>query len=244
MSVFGIRTLDMAAPKIYNIFSYVKGIMPMKYTDIITLVLSPLATNCYIVPTGAGEAVVIDPADDGEEILARASEAGLAIKKILLTHGHFDHIGAADYVRKETGSPIYVHKADECVMADSVKSFAFFCPGKPFVPCIPDNLFDDGDTISQGELTFTVMSTPGHTAGSVCFLCSDEDGRDIMFAGDTIFKDSIGRSDGYSGDPRVQMESLDKLKALEKDYIIYPGHGEKTTLATEKKYNSFIADFI
>ena len=215
------------------------------FTD--PLRLKPLSvcdTNCYIVASDAGNAALIDAPDDAPYILDQLDFYDLTLKKILLTHGHFDHIGAADYVRKETGSPIYVHKADECVMADSVKSFAFFCPGKPFVPCIPDNLFDDGDTISQGELTFTVMSTPGHTAGSVCFLCCDEDGRDIMFAGDTIFKDSIGRSDGYSGDPRVQMESLDKLKALEKDYIIYPGHGEKTTLATEKKFNPFIADFI
>lgn len=216
----------------------------MKYTDIITLTLSPLATNCYIVPTGAGEAVVIDPADDGEEILARAKEAGLDIKKILLTHGHFDHTGAANFLHTETGSPIYIHKTDECLLSDGVKALAFFCPGKPYITCTADVLFDDGDTITQGDMTFTVMSTPGHTAGSVCFLCADEDGRDIMFAGDTIFKDSIGRSDGYSGNPQVQMETLDKLKELDKDYIIYPGHGDATTLFTEKRYNPFLADFM
>ena len=216
----------------------------MKYTDIITLVLSPLATNCYIVPTGAGEAVVIDPADNGDEILARAAEAGLTIKKILLTHGHFDHMGAAGFVREKTGAPIYIHKTDECMLSDAVKSLAFFCPGKPFTACTADVLLNDGDTIAQGDITFTVMHTPGHTAGSVCFLCSDEDGRDIMFAGDTLFKDSIGRSDTYSGDPRVQAETLDKIKALDKDYIIYTGHGASTTLFTEKKYNPFIADFV
>ncbi|MBO6230224.1 MAG: MBL fold metallo-hydrolase [Ruminiclostridium sp.] len=210
--------------------------------DIIQLVLSPLATNCYIVPTGAGEAVVIDPADDEEKILDTAAKAGLAIKKILLTHGHFDHIGGAAYIKEQTGAPIYIHKADTELLTDPVKALAFFCPGKPFVSCEPDVLFDNGDVIKQGSLEFTVMSTPGHTAGSVCFLCSDGNGNDIMFAGDTIFKDSIGRSDGYSGDPEVQLRTLDKLKELEKDYIIYPGHGESTTLSAEKRYNPFLSD--
>ena len=211
--------------------------------NILHLVLSPLDTNCYIVPTGGGEAVVIDPADEGQKILAEADKAGLAIKKILLTHGHFDHTGGAAYIKEQTGSPIFIHKADEELLSDPIKALAFFCPGKPFVTCEADELFDDGNVIEQGSMRFTVMSTPGHTAGSVCFLCKDETGGNIMFAGDTIFRDSIGRSDCYSGNQRVQFESIDKLKALEEDYIIYSGHGESTTLFTEKRYNPFLADF-
>lgn len=207
------------------------------------LTLSPLGTNCYIVDAGSGEAVVIDPADSGEEILAAAENAGLAIKKILLTHGHFDHTGAAQYIKEKTGSPIYIHKADEELLSDSVKSLSFFCPGKPFIPCEADVLFDDGDTITQGSITFTVMHTPGHTAGSVCFLCTDENGQHIMFSGDTLFKDSIGRSDVYSSDPGVMMQSLEKIKELNDDHIVYPGHGDSTTLNVEKRFNPFIADF-
>ncbi len=212
--------------------------------NIKTLILSPLDTNCYIVSAENGEAVVIDPADDGEKILSAAREAGLEIKKILLTHGHFDHIGAAEYIKEQTGAPIYIHRADEVLLSDPVKALAFFCPGKPFVSCKPDVLFDDGDVIEQGALRFTVMSTPGHTAGSVCFLCSDGSGKDVMFAGDTLFKDSIGRSDGYSGDQQEQFRSLDRLKALDKDYIVYPGHGDSTTLDAEKRYNPFLAEFM
>ena len=211
---------------------------------IIELVLSPLATNCYIVETGSGEAVVIDPADSGEEILSAAENAGLRIRKILLTHGHFDHTGAAAFVKEHTGAPICIHKADNELLSDAVKALAFFCPGKPFISCEADEFFENGDPVTQGNVTFTVLHTPGHTAGSVCFLCKDENGRNIMFAGDTIFKDSIGRSDGYSGDPRVQMQSLEKIKELTEDYIIYPGHGESTTLNAEKRYNPFISDFV
>ncbi len=212
--------------------------------NIIRLTLSPLATNCYIVPVGGGNAVVIDPADDGEKILDAAEKAGLSVKKILLTHGHFDHTGGAAYIKEKTGAPIYIHKADNELLSDAVKALAFFCPGKPFVTCTADVLFDDGDVITEGSAEFRVMCTPGHTAGSVCFLYSDAAGENIMFAGDTIFKDSIGRSDGYSGDPEVQLRSLDKLKELETDYIILPGHGESTTLFTEKRYNPFLSDMM
>ncbi len=211
---------------------------------IIELTLSPLGTNCYIVGTGNGECIVIDPADSGEEIISATENAGLEIKKILLTHGHFDHTGAAAFLKEKTGAPIYIHKKDQELLSDGVKALAFFCPGKPFNTCEADVLFDDGDKIEQGNVTFTVMHTPGHTAGSVCFLCRDEDGNNIMFSGDTLFKDSIGRSDGYSGDPRVQIQSLEKIKALTEDYVIYPGHGENTTLNVEKRYNPFIADFV
>lgn len=239
----------------------------MKIKEIIPLVLSPLATNCYIVPVGGGEAAVIDPADDYPAIVKAAGE--LKLKYVLLTHGHFDHTGAAASVRDGvdrtqkpkkgaapsetaptapcTDVPIYIHSADVGLLTDADKALAFFCPGKPYFPFGEEELallktVEDGDVIRCGEVEFKVMSTPGHTAGSVCFLCSDEDGRDIMFAGDTIFKDSIGRSDGYSGDPSVQFESLEKLKALDKDYIILPGHGESTTLFTEKRFNPFLSD--
>ncbi len=212
--------------------------------DIIRLVLSPLATNCYIIDAGNSEAAVIDPADDGERILAEAQGAGLAIKKILLTHGHFDHTGAASFIKEKTGAPIYIHKADEEMLSDGVKALAFFTPDRPFVTCSPDTLLGDGDTVTQGDVTFRVISTPGHTAGSVCFLCGGDGGRGVLFSGDTLFKDSIGRTDMYSGSSDTLMRSLDKLRELDGDYDVYPGHGEPTTLAAEKRYNPFLADFI
>ena len=211
--------------------------------NIIRLTLSPLATNCYIVPTGSNEAVVIDPADDGETIMETAKKAGLAIKKILLTHGHFDHTGGAAYIKEQTGAPIYIHSADVELLSDPEKSLSFFAPGKPFVVCEADVLLKDGDTITQGGTEFRVLCTPGHTAGSVCFLCS-ADGSDLMFSGDTLFRDSIGRSDTYSGDQTVLFGSLEKLSALDRNYTVYPGHGEMTDLFTEKRFNPFLSGLL
>ncbi len=209
-----------------------------------------LGTNCYIVPTGDGSAAVIDPGAhgkrgtaEGEAILEAAKAAGLEIKMILLTHGHFDHTAGAKFIHEVTGAPVYIHKDDVALLGDKVGSFGFFCPKIKFEEniCTPDVLMNDGDVITLGGMKLTVMSTPGHTAGSVCFLWDDIDGENIMFSGDTLFKDSIGRSDGVSGDPEVQFESLDKLKALDKDYVIYPGHGEPTTLSAEKRFNPFLS---
>jgi glyoxylase-like metal-dependent hydrolase (beta-lactamase superfamily II) len=189
-------------------------------------------------------AVVVDPADSADEILAAAGKAGYFIKWILLTHGHFDHTGAASAIKAATGAEIYIHGSDNEMLTDSVKSLSFFTPERPFAPAEADKLLKDGDKLTLGNVTFTVVHTPGHTAGSVCFLCDDPDGgKKIMLSGDTLFRDSIGRSDTYSGDPLIQHDSLDKLKALTDDYIVLPGHGEATTLAVEKKYNPFIADF-
>ena len=233
----------------------------MKY---IQLILSALATNCYIVPVGEPTdfntsmtdengnttvqvvqrrpAAVIDPADDAEEILSEAAAAGMQIKYILLTHGHFDHTGAASAVKAKTGAEIYIHSQDKAMLTDSVTSLAFFTPERPFVPCTADHLLSGGESLHIGDLTFTVLHTPGHTAGSVCFLCGDPDGgKKLMFAGDTLFKDSVGRSDVYSSDRSAQQDSLDKLAALTDDYIVLPGHGDSTTLSAEKRYNPFLA---
>lgn len=209
--------------------------------EIKTLVLSPLGTNCYLVKTGEDRGVVIDPADDAEKILLKAEEMGISIKKILLTHGHFDHTGAAKEIKEKTDAPIYIHKDDECMLSDGNKALAYFCPEIPFEEKKADVLLKDGDTVTDGEVTFKVMHTPGHSAGSVCFLIESVTEKNIMFAGDTIFKDSIGRSDGYSGDYIVQRATLEKLRNLTEDYIIYSGHGASTTLKTEKKFNPFIS---
>lgn len=210
--------------------------------EIKTLTLPPLGTNCYLVKTAEDSGVVIDPASKAEEILAEAERLGMKIKKILLTHGHFDHTGAVNELQKTEKAPVYIHTADEVLLHDSDKALAYFCPSIPFEEKTADVLLSDGDKIEQDGVVFTVLSTPGHTAGSVCFLVDNPAGLKIMFAGDTIFKDSIGRSDGYSGDYIVQQETLDKLRELPDDYLILSGHGESTTLRTEKRFNPFLAE--
>ncbi len=204
------------------------------------LVLSPLGTNCYLVKTGETSGVVIDPADNGEIILAKAAEMEMKIEKILLTHGHFDHTGAVNTVKNATGAKVYIHNDDVCMLTDGDKALAYFCPSLPFEQKQADVIINDEDKIEQDGIVFRVMHTPGHSAGSVCFIVDVPDGINIMFSGDTIFKDSIGRSDGYSGDYMVQQKTLDRLKALDEDYVIYSGHGESTTLKTEKMFNPFI----
>lgn len=211
--------------------------------EIKTLILSQLKTNCYLVKTAENSGVVIDPAAEAKKILAEAENMGMTIKKILLTHGHFDHTGAVNEIQKNVNAPVYIHATDEVLLHDSDKALAYFCPSIPFEEKNADVLLADGDTIEQDGVIFTVLHTPGHTAGSVCFLVDNPDGLKIMFAGDTIFKDSIGRSDGYSGDYIVQQETLDKLKELPDDYLILSGHGESTTLRTEKRFNPFLAGF-
>lgn len=207
--------------------------------EIKLLVLPPLGTNCYLVKTGENSGVVIDPADKGKDVVAAAKEFGMDIKKILLTHGHFDHTGGVNDIKKLTDAPVFIHKDDECMLSDGSKALAYFCPTKKFVEKEADFTFSDGDEIVQDGIVFKVMHTPGHSAGSSCFLV-EADGENYMFAGDTIFKDSIGRSDGYSGDYIVLKETLEKLKSLDKDYIILSGHGEETTLEEEKRYNPFL----
>ncbi len=225
----------------------------------IRLVLSSLATNCYIVPTGAfvdveitddGEqktvkreaAVVIDPADNAGRIIAEAERAELFVNCILLTHGHFDHTGAVSGLKEEYGAPVYIFKDDADMLSDPETSLSFFTPERAFVSCEADELLNDGDCLSIGALKFTVLHTPGHTAGSVCYLCNNtESGEKLMFSGDTLFKDSIGRSDVYSSAPSEMQRSLDKLAALPDDYIVLPGHGEPTVLSAEKRFNPFLA---
>lgn len=210
---------------------------------IFMLTLPPLGTNCYLVKTGEKSGVAIDPAADAERILKKAEENGFSIEKILLTHGHFDHTGAVNAIREKTGARVYLHAADEPLLKDPNKALAYFCPELPFEEKEADVLLSDGDAVEQDGAVFRVLHTPGHTAGSVCFLLDLPNGEKVMFAGDTIFKDSIGRSDGYSGDYIVQRETLERIKALPDDYRILSGHGEETTLFTEKRYNPFLSEF-
>jgi glyoxylase-like metal-dependent hydrolase (beta-lactamase superfamily II) len=208
----------------------------------IRLVLGVFHTNTYIVIED-GNAVIIDPAGGGtdetgtEEILNLLEEKSVKLTHILLTHGHFDHTSAAAELKKATGAKIHVHESDAVMLGDVKKAFASSFP-KWFKPCSADVLLKDGDLIKAGEngdLTFTVVSTPGHSAGSVMYMIDD-----VIFSGDTIFEDSVGRNDGYSGCIQAQKESMELIKKIDGNYIILPGHGPETTLIKEKKNNPFL----
>lgn len=203
--------------------------------EVKTLTLGELGTNCYIVTSAAGNAALIDPADDAQRILDMLSAENAELKMILLTHGHFDHTGAVADLKEQTGAKVYIHAKDECMLDDTIKNVAYLCPDYSYKPFTADVLLSGGDIIRLDEVEFSVMSTPGHTAGSVVFFADN-----CIFAGDTIFEGSAGRTDFYSGDYIAQRNSLARLAALREDCLIYPGHGGTTTLKQEKQFNPFL----
>ncbi len=204
--------------------------------EITRLTLGELGTNCYVVESVTGNAAVIDPADDAEAILRELEKNDAELQLILLTHGHFDHTGAVAELKEKTGARVYIHEKDECMTDDTIKNVAYLSPGYEYKPFTADVLLTGGDIINLAEIEFSVMNTPGHTAGSVMYFAED-----CIFAGDTIFEGSIGRTDFYSGDYAEQRKSLEKIAALTDDYKIYPGHGGSTTLKQEKLYNPFLS---
>ncbi len=200
-----------------------------------TLHLGELGTNCFIAETGKGNCVAVDIGGDSELFLEFIKNRNLNLTKILVTHGHFDHINGIEAVRKATGADVYIHENDASMLESSEKSLHNYMSGEPFSPVSQYIVVRDNSIINDGDYNFSVMHTPGHSYGSVCYLCED-----VMFSGDTLFAESIGRTDFPGSNPHFMENSLKKLKQLDKDYRVYPGHGETTTLSDEKKYNMFM----
>lgn len=206
--------------------------------EVIKITVGSIEENCFIVKLGEGRAIIIDPGDEGGKIAALLEEQSLKPEKILLTHGHFDHIGAAAFLKEKYHIPVYIGEKDECMLTDREKSAAVIAPFMEFNPVSADRTLKDGDEIDLGGSSVSVMETPGHSAGSVCFIIGS-----CIFAGDTLFRGSVGRTDLYSGDFREQEKSLKKLAQLKGSYILYCGHGADSTLDEEKRFNPYLAGF-
>lgn len=182
------------------------------------------ASNCYLVNEGS-TAVLIDCTAPAADIVAALEEEGAHLAAILLTHGHFDHMLTLEAVKVATGAPIYLAARDSDLPGDGEKNaFAVFFGYDRRYP-EADILFDDGDLLTFGTLTLRAIYTPGHTRGSAVFLIED-----IAFTGDTLFADGCGRYDLYGGDRRALVCSLGKLAVEPLTTVIYPGHGEPSTL--------------
>ena len=207
----------------------------MRLLNVQRLAVGQLLANCFVAETSADSAVVIDPGDEAERICAYLDKNGLAPKKILLTHGHFDHMNAAAQLAERYNISVYIHEGDAEMLNDPEKALADFIPGFPYHGVNNFITVREGDRIEQDGYIFEVWSTPGHSRGSACFVCGDE-----IFAGDTIFCGSVGRTDLYSGDRTAQLASLERLAGLESDYTLYCGHGENTTLSAEKARNPYL----
>jgi glyoxylase-like metal-dependent hydrolase (beta-lactamase superfamily II) len=159
----------------------------------------------------------------------------LTLSKILLTHGHFDHMNGASAVAKETGAEIFIHEDDAYMLENASASLSSSMSIMEFNPIKQFTAITDGCLINDGDVTFRVLHTPGHSRGSVCYICND-----VIFTGDTLFCCSIGRTDFPGSDADSMHSSLIKLRDLDGDYRIYPGHDESSTLSYERETNPYM----
>ena len=197
-----------------------------------------LQCNCSIFgDESTREAIVIDPGDNIEDIEAVLGKHRLRCKAIVITHAHIDHVGGARKLKDRTGAPVYMNSADQELYRHLDVQAAWLGIAPPEQTTI-DAPLRDGDMLALSDTPFHVMHTPGHTQGSVCIWIPSET---KLIAGDTLFREGIGRTDLPGGDGRQILVSIhDKLLALPEDTVVYPGHGPSTTIGHERENNPFL----
>jgi len=198
--------------------------------------VGPIGTNCYIVVNEKNkEAVMVDPGGDPERLIALIGKLGVSIKAIMLTHGHMDHIGAVAEMKEFTKAPIYISEKDDNMLDNPESNLAAFMGTE--LHCPPaDYHYDQGDKLTIAGMEFKIYATPGHTPGGVCIHTDDS-----VFCGDTIFCESVGRTDFPGGSYMTLVESIkDRILVLPDKTKLYPGHGPSTTVDWEKRRNPFL----
>ena len=207
--------------------------------NVAVLTLGPLATNCYLVwEEDSTAALLVDCAGSARDILREAQQRGLAIRLIVNSHGHTDHIEALAGLKEATGAELAIHELDAPMLADPMLSGAAMW-GFSQESMAADRVLREGDEIAipETDVTLSVLHTPGHTPGSICLL-----GEAVLFTGDCLFAGGIGRVDLPGGDERAMMASLARLAKLDAALVVYPGHGPATTIGAEAEGNPWLAE--
>jgi glyoxylase-like metal-dependent hydrolase (beta-lactamase superfamily II) len=203
------------------------------------LTVGPIAENCFIVrKEGGDKALVVDPGEEPERILAEIEQTGAAVEAILITHCHFDHVGAVAPLARATGAPVYVPEIEVPVLADIM---SFTMPGfGPYEGYQADEVVKGGEALELAGLTLDVLFTPGHSPGHVTYAVRDEA---ALFSGDVLFQGSVGRVDLPGGDGPTLLRSIQALlDAHPAETAVYPGHMGTTTLGAERATNPFLAE--
>lgn len=201
------------------------------------ITLGVCQTNFYFVyEEGKKEVIAFDPADKGAYLYEKLKENGFAVKGICLTHGHFDHIWGVEELKEQSGAKVYAYEGEKDV-CESVSLNVSKSVGRPYT-VTPDVLLRDGETVEIAGITAKLIATPGHTHGSCCYYF-EKDG--ILISGDTLFQESVGRTDLPTGSMSELIRSVrEKLMVLPDEVKVYPGHGEQTTIGYEREYNPFL----
>ena len=209
----------------------------MKNLELQKCILGPVYTNCYLLKNKeTGELIIVDPADCLEKIEMKISRMNGKPVAILLTHGHFDHILAAQAVKEKYNIPIYACRQEEEMLREpSINMTVHYGQGCSIVP---DVFLEDLDVIRLAGFSVQMIHTPGHTPGGCCYYMEQED---VLFSGDTLFRTSVGRSDFPGGSASALVRSVkEKLLILPEETHVYPGHMEETTIGYEKRHNPFV----
>ncbi|MDE6974417.1 MAG: MBL fold metallo-hydrolase [Lachnospiraceae bacterium] len=201
------------------------------------IVMGMCQTNCYFVyEEGKDQALLFDPADKGSYIYSALKDKGFTVGAILLTHGHFDHIWGVEEVRELSGAKVYAYEKEKELCEDASLNVSKGAGRACVVKA--DQYVKDGGEITEAGITCRLLATPGHTAGSCCYYFEADK---ILISGDTLFQESVGRTDLPTGSMGTLVRSVkDKLFPLPDEVKVYPGHGEATTIGHEKKYNPFL----
>lgn len=204
--------------------------------EVQTFSLGALGTNCHILYDADGQAVIVDCDGSGREVEAFVQQRQLCVRLIALTHGHFDHIGAVQTLRERYACPVCIGEKETALLASPALNLSEAMAMRP-LSLTADRTVADGDAFDVGQMHWQVLHTPGHTAGSVCYVVDR-----FLVAGDTLFAGSCGRTDFPTGDPKAMRASLQRLAAFTGDYTVLPGHGSATTLHWERAHNPFMQE--